>query len=195
MYHFWKLLAHPHQEMHRINQKNESLIYHYTHHILLMAAIPVIFTFIGTTQIGWNLGKDHYIKISLITGLKLSLFFYCLILGGVAVMGRIIYWMAHDYINRPSISRCTIFAGYVGTPLFISGVIGLYPLVWLCMLIATLALVYTGYLLYIGIPSFLNIKQDVNLQFSSSILAIGILVFEILLALTIVLWGYGSSIF
>ncbi|MDU3077121.1 MAG: Yip1 family protein, partial [Mixta calida] len=113
------------------------------------------------------------------------------ILGGVAVMGRVIHWMARDYPQRPSIQRCTVFAGYVATPLFLSGIVALYPLVWLCVLVGALALAYTGYLLYVGIPELLNIDRDESLRFSGSTLAIGILLFEVLLVLTVLLWGYG----
>ncbi len=48
------------------------------------------------------------------------------------------------------------------------------------------------YLLYLGIPSFLNIHKEEGLSVSSSTLAIGVLVLEVLLALTVILWGYGS---
>ena len=71
------------------------------------------------------------------------------------------------------------------------GLVALYPLVWLCMLVGTLALVYTGYLLYVGIPMFLNIDREESLRFSGPTLAIGALVLEVLLALTVLLWGYG----
>ncbi|MEO2937045.1 hypothetical protein ACSYT3_20260, partial [Escherichia coli] len=54
---------------------------------------------------------------------------------------------------------------------------------------------YTGYLLYLGIPSFLNINKEEGLSFSSSTLAIGVLVLEVLLALTVILWGYGYRLF
>ena len=56
-------------------------------------------------------------------------------------------------------------------------------------------LFYTGYLLYLGIPSFLNINKEEGLSFSSSTLAIGVLVLEVLLALTVILWGYGYRLF
>ncbi|QKJ86477.1 hypothetical protein PMPD1_1522 [Paramixta manurensis] len=195
MNHVWGLLAHPNREMHDIKQENETVSHHYTHHVLLMAAIPVVCAFIGTTQIGWNLGEGRTIPLSLFTALGLAVLFYAIILGGVAVMGRVIYWMARDYPQRPNLPRCTVFAGYVATPLFISGIVALYPLVWLCVLVGALALVYTGYLLYVGIPLFLNIDRDESLRFSGSTLAIGILVFEVLLALTVVLWGYGYRMF
>jgi hypothetical protein len=102
--------------------------------------------------------------------------------------------MARDYPQRPSLQRCTVFAGYVATPLFISGLVALYPLVWLCLFVGTLALVYTGYLLYVGIPLFLNIDKEESMRFSGSTLAIGVLVLEVLLALTVVLWGYGYQL-
>ena len=57
MNHVWGLLAHPNQEMRDIKQENESVSHHYIHHVLLMAAIPVICAFIGTTQLGWNRAK------------------------------------------------------------------------------------------------------------------------------------------
>ncbi|WNN45735.1 MULTISPECIES: Yip1 family protein [Winslowiella] len=195
MNHVWGLLAHPNQEMREIKQEDESVSHHYTHHVLVMAAIPVISAFIGTTQLGWNLGAGRTIQLSLITGIALAVMFYVLILGGVAVMGRVIHWMARDYPQRPSLQRCTVFAGYVATPLFLSGLVALYPLVWLCLFVGALALVYTGYLLYVGIPLFLNIDREESLRFSGSTLAIGILVFEVLLALTVMIWGYGYLMF
>lgn len=195
MNHVWGLLAHPNLEMRNIKQENESVSHHYTHHVLIMAAIPVICAFIGTTQLGWNLGAGRTIQLSLFTGIALGVLFYALILGGVAVMGRVIHWMARNYPQRPSLQRCTVFAGYVATPLFLSGLVALYPLVWLCLLVGALAMVYTGYLLYVGIPMFLNIDREESLRFSGSTLAIGILVFEVLLALTVVIWGYGYLMF
>lgn len=195
MNHIWGLMAHPNQEMRDIKQENESVSHHYTHHVLLMAAIPVICAFIGTTQLGWNLGEGRFIQLNLITGIGLGILFYLIILGGVAVMGRVIHWMARDYPQRPGIQRCTVFAGYVATPLFLCGIVALYPLVWLCVLMGALALLYTGYLLYVGIPVFLNIDQDESLRLSGSTLAIGVLVLEVLLALTVVIWGYGPRLF
>lgn len=195
MNHVWGLLAHPDREMRDIKQENETVSHHYTHHVLLLALIPVICAFIGTTQLGWDLGARQTIALSMVTAFGLAILFYAVILGGVAVMGRVIQWMARDYPQRPSLQRCTVFAGYVATPLFISGLVALYPLVWLCLFVGTLALVYTGYLLYVGIPLFLNIDKEESMRFSGSTLAIGVLVLEVLLALTVVLWGYGYQLF
>ncbi|WWJ01706.1 Yip1 family protein [Erwinia aphidicola] len=195
MNHVWGPLAHPNREMRDIKNENETVSHHYTHHVLLLALIPVVCAFIGTTQIGWDVGVERTIPLSLSSAFGLAILFYALMLAGVAVMGRVIWWMARDYPQRPSLASCMVFAGYVATPLFISGLVALYPLVWLCVLVGALALVYTGYLLYVGIPLFLNIDREESLRFSGSTLAIGILVLEVLLALTVVIWGYGYQLF
>jgi len=195
MNHVWGLLAHPNREMRDIKNENETVSHHYTHHVLLLALIPVVCAFIGTTQIGWDVGVERTIPLSLSSAFGLAILFYALMLAGVAVMGRVIWWMARDYPQRPTLASCMVFAGYVATPLFISGLVALYPLVWLCVLVGALALVYTGYLLYVGIPLFLNIDREESLRFSGSTLAIGILVFEVLLALTVIIWGYGYQLF
>ncbi|QUG76568.1 DUF1282 domain-containing protein [Erwinia sp. E602] len=195
MNHVWGLLAHPNREMRDIKQENETLSHHFTHHVLLMALIPVICAFIGTTQIGWNVGAGENILLSFSSALGLAVLFYALMLAGVAVMGRVIWWMARDYPQRPSLRHCMVFAGYVATPLFLSGLVALYPLVWLCALVGTLALAYTGYLLYVGIPQFLSIDREESLRLSGSTLAIGVLVLEVLLALTVIMWGYGYQLF
>lgn len=101
-----------------IKSENETVSHHYTHHVLLMAAIPVVCAFIGTTQIGWNFGDGNVLQLSLFTGFALAVLFYGVMLAGVAVMGRVIWWMARNYPQRPSLARCMVFAGYVATPLF-----------------------------------------------------------------------------
>lgn len=120
MSHVWGLFSHPDREMQVINRENETISHHYTHHVLLMAAIPVICAFIGTTQIGWNFGDGTILKLSWFTGLALAVLFYGVMLAGVAVMGRVIWWMARNYPQRPSLAHCMVFAGYVATPLFLA---------------------------------------------------------------------------
>ncbi len=48
-----------------INRENETISHHYTHHVLLMAAIPVICAFIGTTD--WlEFWRWHYPEVILV---------------------------------------------------------------------------------------------------------------------------------
>lgn len=193
--HVWGLLAHPRTEFKNIHSENESISHLYTHHVLLMALVPVICTYIGTTRLGWLSGSGNAIRLDMVTAFYTAIAFYLLMLAGVAIMGKVIHWMARRYETRPSLHRCMVFAGYVATPMFLSGAVALYPVLWLCLLAGIIGLSYSAYLLYIGIPNFLGIDRKEGFIFSSSTLAIGVLLLELLLGLTVVLWGYGSWLF
>ena len=188
--HIWGLLAHPGREWRSIDNEKESITHLYAHHVLLMALIPVVSAFIGTTQIGWHLGGEAT-RVAVPTGAILGITFYILMLIGVAVMGNVIHWMSDSFDSRPSRRRCIVFAGYVATPLFIAGLALLYPMGWLLLIVGVIALGYSGYLLYVGMPAFLRVPVKEALTISGGTLAIGVLLLELILALTVALWGLG----
>lgn len=194
MSHILGLLTHPDHEMHNIAAEEESVSYHYLHHVLLLAAIPVVSAFIGTTRVGWQLGAEP-IVLSQTVAFFLGVLFYAATLGAVALMGNVIHWLARDYPQRPSLHRCVVFAGYIATPMFLSGLIALYPVVWVCLFVGAIGLCYAGYLLFLAVPSFLHISKDEGLRVSGSIFAIGVLVLEVLLAIGVLIWGFGYRMF
>lgn len=189
--HVWGLLTHPDREWKRMQGEKETVSHSYIHHVLLMALVPVVSAYIGTTQTGWDFGDGNPILLSPGSALFTGIVFYILIIGAVALMGRVIYWLSHRIKSRPGRTRCTVFAGYIATPMFLSGLMGLYPVVWLCGLAAALGLCYTAYLLYRGIPNFLGISEKEGFVIASTTLAIGVLVLEALLTATVLLWSYG----
>ncbi|SHJ88342.1 Yip1 family protein [Halomonas caseinilytica] len=192
--HVWGLIAHPNREWKQIKQERETLTHLYEHHVLLLAAIPVVCSYIGTTQVGWSLGGGTTIQLSYLDALGAGVVFYLVILAAVYAVGKIIRYMAKRYTRPPSQSQCIVFAGYVATPMFLSGVVAVYPLIWLCLLAGVIGLCYTAYLLYIGIPAFLNISKEEGFIVSSTTLAFGVLILEALLGMTVLLWGYGERI-
>ncbi|MEJ2685919.1 MAG: Yip1 family protein [Gammaproteobacteria bacterium] len=187
MSHILGLLSHPDQEIHNIDKEKESVPYHYVHHVLLLAVIPVVSSVIGTTGFGWHLGTKTII-LSQSTAFLLGILFYAAILGAVALMGNVIHWLARDYPQRPSLHRCIVFAGYIATPMFLSGIIALYPVVWICLLVGAIGLLYSGYLLYLAVPCFLDIGKEESLRVSGSIFAIGVVVLELMLVLSVLVW-------
>lgn len=191
--HVWGLVHHPDKEWRAISDEHETISHLYMHHVLWLAAIPVVSTFIGTTEFGWTFGGSETITVSMETGLGLGILFYALILLAVTAVGSLIHWMARKYPSRPSRHECIVFAGYIATPMFLSGLFAIYPVIWLCVLACIAGVGYTGYLLYSGTPSFLGISHEQGFIISSTTLAIGVLVLEFLLAVVVLLWSLGTD--
>ncbi len=59
------------------------------------------------------------------------------------------------------------------------------------MVAGTAAVCYTVYLLYVGLPTFMNIASEEGFMFSSSVLSVGLVVLVAIMAFTVVLWGIG----
>lgn len=192
--HVWGLLSHPTSEWRQMRRENEGDMMHLAeHHVLLLAAIPVVCSFIGTTQFGWDFG-DGTVKLQLSTALWLGLLFYGVILTAVVFMGYVIHRIAERLPHQPDLKRSTVFAAYTATPLFICGVVSLYPLLWLCCLAGIVGLLYTSYLLYVGVPAFFSLEKEEAFTLSSSILAIGVLVLEAIALALVLFWRYGIAL-
>ncbi|MDB5979245.1 MAG: yohC [Pseudomonas sp.] len=192
MNHVLGLFTHPDREWQQIRgEKEESIGHMYLTHTLILAAIPAVAAYIGTTQVGWVIGSRAPVMLTHESALWMTIMSYIAMLGGVAVMGGFIHWMARTYDASPTLARCVAFATYTATPLFIGGLAALYPHMWLGMVVGTAAVCYTVYLLYVGLPTFMNIPADEGFMFSSSVLAVGLVVLVAIMAFTVVLWGIG----
>ena len=191
IHHVWGLFAHPDQEWQEIRGDRETISHMYLSHVLILAAIPAVSAYIGTTQVGWAFGGGDAVRLTQSSALQMTILSYLAMLAGVAAMGAFIHWMARTYDARPSLTDSVVFAAYCATPLFIGGLAALYPNLWLAMGVGTLAVCYTAYLLYVGIPAFMNIPKDEGFMFSSSVLAVGLVVLVAMMALSVILWGMG----
>lgn len=160
-------------------------------HVVLMAAIPAISGYIGTTQVGWKIGASgvHYLTNE--SAGMIAILTYLAMIAGVIGMGAMIQWMASTYGKPQSLSRCVVFAAYVATPLFIIGLMLFYPIPWLNMLLGLPAVAYSVFLLYSGIPIVMEMDKEKGFLFASSVLAIGLVAMVAILATTVILWGYG----
>ncbi|WP_095094990.1 Yip1 family protein [Pseudomonas sp. Irchel 3A5] len=192
IHHVWGLFTHPDREWQDIRGEEEESIGHvYLTHTLILAAIPAVSAYIGTTQMGWAIGDGVPVMLTHESAIWMAIMSYIAMLAGVSIMSGFIHWMARTYNATPSLARCIAFATYTATPLFIGGLAALYPHMWLGMMIGTAAVCYTVYLLYVGVPTFMKIPADEGFMFSSSILAVGLVVLVAIMAFTVVLWGIG----
>lgn len=192
--HVWGLMTHPETEWQNIKKESNNIYQSYINHVFFMALLPVIFTFIGTTHFGWQFGEKDLI-VSTPVALLFGVLFYLATLSAIYFMGFVLYKVTRKTEKKPSFNESVVFVAYTATPMFLSAIIGLYPIVWLCALFGALGLLYTGYLTYKGMPSFLNLNEKDTFMISSTVFSIGVLVLEFLLAFSVLLWSYELHLF
>ena len=191
--HIWGLFSHPDREWEAIREERCSIGRCYLSHVALLAAIPPVAAFIGSTQVGWRVGFGDPVRLTTESALQIAVAFYLAMLVGVFIMGKAIHWMAQTYGAQPTLERCIVLAAYTATPLFVSGAVAVYPVLWLDMLVGLAALAYTVYLLYTGIPRMMGVTREQGFLFASAVLTVGMVVLVGMLAVTALLWGAGLA--
>jgi hypothetical protein len=189
--HVWGLFTNPRKEWEAIRDDKCTIGKCYAAHVLILAAIPAISGFIGTTQFGWEIGYGGKVMLEAGRAGVFAVLYYLAMLVGVFSMGWMIQWMADTYGARPMLSQSVVLAVYTATPLFLIGLMQLYPVLWLNMVVGIPALAYSVYLLYTGVPVMMGISEERGFLFSSAVLAVGLVAFVALLAVTALLWGMG----
>jgi len=189
--HIWGLFVNPKREWVSIRNDECTVGKCYALHVMVLAAIPAISGFIGTTQFGWQIGVGDPVKLTLASAGMISIMYYFAMLVGVYAIGWMIHWMGKTYDADVPLAQCVVLAAYTATPLFLIGIMELYPVLWLNMVVGIVALAYTVFLLYSGVPIMMDISEDRGFLFSSAVLAVGLVAFVGLLAVTALLWGMG----
>ncbi len=190
--HVWGLFVQPEKEWKSIRDEKCTITRCYCSHVLLLAAIPAVSGYIGTTQIGWQIGSSPVVKLTPESALSIAALFYLAMLVAVFTVGKLICWMGQTYgAKQRSLPQCIALAAYTATPLFLSGIMLLYPVLWLNMLVGMMALAYTVYLLYTGVPVMMGIPKERGFLYSSAVLAVGLVMLVGMLAATVTLWGLG----
>lgn len=191
--HVWGLFAHPEEEWKEIRKEDCTIGRCYCSHVLTLAAIPPIAGFIGTSQIGWQVGGGDPVTLSTNSALSISILYFISILVGIFTIGKSIHWMGKTYGADVELPRAIGLAAYTATPLYLIGLMGLYPILWLNLLLGLPALAYTVYLLYTGVPIMMDISQERGFLFSSAVLAVGLVGLVAMMAVTVILWDIGAG--
>ncbi|KIR17946.1 Inner membrane protein YohC [Pseudomonas fluorescens] len=122
---FVKLFTHPDFAWTDIREQEQAHPRHYLAHLLLLALIPAVCLFIGTTWTGWSLAENETVRLSRASAFQLCVLLYLTIVVGVALMGLFIRWMSRSFDVRPTVNQCIGFAAYTATPYFLAGIFGL----------------------------------------------------------------------
>ena len=189
--HVWGILSEPRSAWSRIRDEQWSPAEIYLSVIIPLALISPIAGFIGTTRFGWQIGATDAVTLTKSSALQISIAYFGAILVSVFVIAMLIRWMSETYGDQKGFVRCLALATYTAVPLFLVGVVQIYPVLWINFLFGLPALAYSVYLLYSGVPIMMDISAEKGFLFSSAVLAVGLVALVGLLASTVVLWSFG----
>jgi len=189
------IMLHPDDEWKAIRNEKHSFKQVFLSHVPLLALIPAISFFIGVTQVGWSIGGGDPVKLTVMSALELCGLTYFALLIGVFVLGEFINWMAKTYGVRDSEEKRhyegTALAVYITTPVFLVGIFGLYPDLWLNAAVTLIAGAYAVYLVYEGIPILMNISKEQAFMYATSVVTIGLVMMVIVRVGSVILWNFG----
>ena len=113
--HVWGLFVNPKREWQAIRDDKCTIGKCYAIHVLILAAIPAIAGFIGTTQFGWQIGVGDPVKLTMQSAGLIAVLYYLAMLVGVYSLGYMIYWMGETYGADTQLSQCVVLAAFTGS--------------------------------------------------------------------------------
>lgn len=188
--HIWGLYAHPKEEWETIEKRHESLTYSLVH-ILTIALIPAICGYYAAAHIGWTIGVGDPIKLTQSSAAIMSVGMYFSLIGGVFALAYLIHWMAKTFDSTPNFTQSLELAAYTATPLLMVGVTALYPVLWFVVMAGVVAMCYSVYLLYSGVPIMMNIPEEKGFIYASSVVTCGLVLLVSIMAFSAIMWSLG----
>lgn len=188
--HIWGLYTHPKEEWQVIERRHESLFYSLVH-ILTVALIPSICGYFAAAHIGWAIGTGDPILLTKSSAVVMAVVFYSTLIGGVFALAYLIHWMAKTFDSSPDYTQSLELAAYTATPLLMVGITALYPVLWFVVMSCLVAMSYSVYLLYSGVPIMMNIPEEKGFIYASSVVTCGLVLLVGLLAAAIIVFGVG----
>lgn len=160
----------------------------------VFAILPAVAWYYGTTQVGWSVGNHgDIIKLTTDSAMQICILFYLAQVTCVSAIGYFIHWMSDTYGAQSSISKGIIIASLAATPMFIAGLVGFHPVLWMDMLIGVFAVCWAVYLLYLGIPIVMNIPEERGFLFSSAVIGVALVMLICLMVGSVILWDFGAA--
>lgn len=192
--HTFGLLVKPASQWRAISELPESTLKTLLLYPCILAIFPAVAWYYGTSVVGWTVGEHgESIKLTPESARQICILFYITMVTCVAIIGYSIHWMASTYGAQSTITRGIVTAGLIATPLFVAGLTGFHPVLWLDLLLGVIAVSWSVYLMYLGIPIMMKIPEERGFLFSSAVLAIAMVILICLMVGSVILWDFGAA--
>ena len=187
--HFFGLFSVPRVEWKSISDEKTDLTQFGLTRLIFLAAVPAFSFLAGLSLVGWSLSGTEFHKVAMSYAFLMAVAFYALIIAATLLMAYFTFVMEKTFGTEASFERCLIFISYTATPMYMAGLVGFVPIVWLCMVVLMAAVFYSLYLLYIGIPIYMNIPEGKGFIVATSIISAGLCMLVCFNVATVIIWS------
>lgn len=161
----------------------------YTRYIMILAALPAVFTFIKTSLIGYSM-FGATIRTGIVAGITGAVLAYVLSLVLIYVVALIINALAPSFGGQKNQTQALKVIAYAYTAAWVAGIATILP--WLGGLIGLLGGIYSIYLLYLGLPHTMKNPPEKSLGYTAVIVVITVVLGLIIGAIVAGVSGVGA---
>jgi len=187
----WDIMFKPTSFWKKIGDTSEKDLSRYILYPVILALIPSLAWYYGTTAVGWTVAGDSLTRLTTHSAAVIAVCLFLAQIVGIWVIGFFIHWMSQTYDADTSIVKGAVIAGFTATPLLLAGAIGIYPHLAFDLLVAILAASYSVYLLYIGIPLVMHMPPERGFLYASAIVGVVLVLVISMMGATLILWDLG----
>ena len=174
------ILLQPKLEWQAIEREPGDAGYLFPNYVAIVAAIPAVCTFIGTSIIGF--GPYH---VGIVGGLLRAIVFYVLSLISVFVAAYIIDFLAGTFGARKNFDNAMKVSAYAPTAAWIAGVFNIIPMLAILGILG----LYSLYLLYTGIVALMKPPADKALIYTIAVIVCAIILWAVVFTVPAMLFG------
>lgn len=150
------ILVQPHSEWAVIAAEPHTVQELYTGYVMILAAIPPVAAFIGTSLVGIGMLGASY-RLPIASGVAQLVLSYVLALAMVYVLALIIDALAPSFGGEKNFPQALKVAAFAPTASWVAGIFLIIPVIGILSIVGGL---YSLYLLYVGLPMLMRSPED-----------------------------------
>lgn len=143
----------------------------YTSYIAPLAAITPVASFIGMSVIGVGIPFFGSYHVPFFSGIVSAVMSFAIALASIYILALLTDALSPSFGGQRSFNQAFKLMAYSFTPAWLAGILHLIPALGM---LAVLASLYSIYVLYLGIPTMMQVAKDKAAGFTAAIVACAI---------------------
>lgn len=160
-----------------IDREPGDAAYLFTRYVAILAAIPAICGFIGSSLVGFSVPGMGTVRMGVPAGLGSAVVSYLLTFVAIYVAALIADALAPTFVGQKNFASALKLIVYAYTPVALCGFLLLIPRIGI---LTILGLVYGIYLLWLGLPILMKSPQNRALLYTFAVVLCAVVIWLIL---------------